>query len=164
MILRYCLLLNVQSCIHKRIAFWIRIKSKNSVQLLIFSLNDGFRLNLWEALCGQLKSMGRLAFSFRAEQWQDHCVNLDIQLHRQVRVILLIWKDTYSKISLTELVNELVVLSMLPIYFNALERTTVLGVTGYLWMRTCAQSTASRRSLDGVRWGGIRVQIHPWRW
>ena len=33
--------------------------------------------------------------------------------------------------------------------FNALERTTVLGITGYLWMRICAQSTASRWSLDG---------------
>ena len=37
----------------------------------------------------------------------------------------------YTKISLTELVNGLVLL-MLPIYFNALERTTVLGITGYL--------------------------------
>ena len=37
----------------------------------------------------------------------------------------------YAKISLTELVNGLVLL-MLPIYFNALERTTVLGITGYL--------------------------------
>ena len=34
-------------------------------------------------------------------------------------------------ISLTELVNGLVVI-MLSIYFNALERTTVLGITGYL--------------------------------
>ena len=37
----------------------------------------------------------------------------------------------YTKISLTDLVNGLVVL-MLPIYFNALERTTVSGITRYL--------------------------------
>ena len=34
----------------------------------------------------------------------------------------------YTKISLKELVDWLVLL-MLPIYFNALERTTVLGIT-----------------------------------
>ena len=46
----------------------------------------------------------------------------------------------YTKISLTEFVNGLVLL-MLPIYFNALERTTVFGITGYLsplrWNRLC---------------------------
>ena len=42
-----------------------------------------------------------------------------------------------TKISLTELVNGLVLL-MLPIYFNALERMPVLGVTGYLRMRIFA--------------------------
>ena len=36
---------------------------------------------------------------------------------------------TYTKISLTELANGLV---MLPIYFNELERLTVLGIPGYL--------------------------------
>ena len=37
----------------------------------------------------------------------------------------------HTKISLTELVNGLVLL-ILPIYFNALDGTTVLGITGYL--------------------------------
>ena len=37
----------------------------------------------------------------------------------------------YTKISLTELAYGLLLL-MLPIYFNALERTTVLGITGSL--------------------------------
>ena len=37
----------------------------------------------------------------------------------------------YTKISLTELVSGLVLL-ILPLHFNALVRTTVLGITGYL--------------------------------
>ena len=42
-----------------------------------------------------------------------------------------IFSGQYTKISLTELVNRLVLL-MLPICCNALERTYVLGITGYL--------------------------------
>ena len=40
-------------------------------------------------------------------------------------------QSLYTKISLTELVKGLVLL-ILPIYFNALECTTVLGITYYL--------------------------------
>ena len=48
------------------------------------------------------------------------------------------------------------VLSMLPIYFNVLERMTVLGITCYddnaiCEMRIYAKSTELRRSLDGIR-------------
>ena len=61
---------------------------------------------------------------------EEHCVHGEPEEGERAWVCEFHFK-IYTKISLTELVNGLVLL-MLPIYFNALERTTVLGITGYL--------------------------------
>ena len=52
----------------------------------------------------------------------------------------------YAKISLTELVNGLLLL-MLPIYFNALERTTLLCITGRTFLVCAAYLSASPSTL-----------------
>ena len=79
-----------------------------------------------------------------------------------------------TKNLLTELVNGLVFL-VLPIYFNALESKTVLGITGYQW-----ESVLTRRHQEGRWMESAEVeswkswslsllhpfisQIHAWRW
>ena len=68
-----------------------------------------------------------LSYCFRAD-------NYGLGLFFQWNIVIILCKINvivFTKISLSELVHGLVLL-LLPIYFNALEGTTVLGITGYM--------------------------------
>ena len=63
------------------------------------------------------------------------CISVPIRVHRNILQVIILFNSpflkSYIKPSITELVKWLVLL-ILPIYFNAIECMTVLGIVCYL--------------------------------